>query len=89
VIRIILIGILLLLIARAFWRLMDGVIEALGGTARTRARGRAKDTSAMKLEKDPVCGTHVSTASALSLAAGGSTHYFCSEQCRDTFRRTA
>jgi YHS domain-containing protein len=89
VIRIILIGILLLLIARAFWRLMDGVIEALGGTARTRARGRPKDTSAMKLVKDPVCGTHVSTASALSLAAGGSTHYFCSEQCRDTFRRTA
>ena len=88
-IRIILIGILLLLIARAFWRLMDGVIEALGGTARMRARGRAKDTSAMKLVKDPVCGTHVSTASAVSLVAGGSTHYFCSEQCRDTFRRTA
>jgi YHS domain-containing protein len=43
----------------------------------------------MKLVKDPVCGTHVSTASAVSLAAGGSTHYFCSEQCRDTFRRTA
>jgi len=89
VIRIILIGILLLLIARAFWRLMDGVLESFGGTARTRARKAAPDTAAMKLVKDPVCGTHVSTASAVSLAAGGSTHYFCSEQCRDTFRRTA
>lgn len=88
-IRIILIGILLLLIARAFWRLMDGVLEAFGGTARTRARKAPPESSAMKLVKDPVCGTHVSTASALSLTAGGRTHYFCSEHCRDQFRRTA
>jgi YHS domain-containing protein len=86
VIRIILIGILLLLIARAFWRLMDGVFEAFGGTARTRAR-EARAT--MKLVKDPVCGTHVSPSSALTLAVGGRTHYFCSEHCRDQFRRTA
>lgn len=84
-IRAILIGILLLLVARAFWRLMDGVIEAFGGTKRTPRR----DETAMKLVKDPVCGTHVSTASAVQLAAGGRTHYFCSETCRDRFRRTA
>lgn len=88
-IRVILIGILLLLIGRAFWRLMDGVIEAFGGTARTRARSGERDASAVKLVKDPVCGTHVSPSSAVRLAAGGHTHYFCSEHCRDQFRRTA
>lgn len=35
---------------------------------------------------DPVCGTFVDPASALSLTRGGATHYFCSEACRDKFR---
>lgn len=85
-IRWLLIGILLLVIARAFWRLMDGVIEALGGTRRTR---RAANESATRLMKDPVCGTHVSPSSAITLAAGGQTHYFCSETCRDRYKRSA
>lgn len=84
--RAVLIGILLLLIARAFWRLMDGVIDAFGGTGRTRRR---QDAEPMKLVKDPVCGTHVTPGSAFTLAAGGQTHYFCSEACRDRFRKTA
>ncbi len=88
-IRAILIGILLLLIARAFWRLMDGVIEAFGGTKRTRSRRAESETAATKLVKDPVCGTHVSPSSAVRLSAGGHTHYFCSEHCRDQYRRTA
>jgi YHS domain-containing protein len=80
VIRFLLIAILLLLVARAFWRLMDGVIEAAGGTSRSRAR-----SPAVKLVRDPVCGTFVAPGSALSLTSGGSTHYFCSEQCRQKF----
>ena len=80
-IRVLLIGILLLLVARAFWRLMDGVIEAAGGTSRSKAR-----TPAVKLVRDPVCGTYVAPASALSLTSGGSTHYFCSERCRQQFQ---
>jgi YHS domain-containing protein len=81
VLRILLIGILLVVVARAFWRVMDGVIEAAGGT--TRSKGRAP---AVKLERDPVCGTFVAPHTALSLTSGGSTHYFCSEQCRAKFQ---
>jgi YHS domain-containing protein len=93
--RIILIGIVILLLARAFWRLMDGIIEALGGTPKTaggRARGRGAPDSggkAVKLVRDPVCGTHIAPSASLSLAAHGTTVYFCSEACRDRFRKTA
>lgn len=79
--RVLLIGILLLLVARAFWRVMDGVIEAAGGTTRSKAR-----TPAVKLVRDPVCGTFVAPQTALSLTSGGSTHYFCSDECRQKFQ---
>ena len=80
-IRWILLGLLILLVARAFWRLVDGILEASGGTTRTRAR-----TPGVKLVRDPVCGTYVAPGSALSLTAKGSTYYFCSDQCRAQFR---
>ena len=79
--RVLLIGILLLLVARAFWRVMDGVIEAAGGTTRSKAR-----TPAVKLVRDPVCGTFVAPQTALSLTSGRSTHYFCSDECRQKFQ---
>jgi YHS domain-containing protein len=80
VIRYLLIAILILLIARAFWRVMDGMLEAAGGTTRSRRRA-----AAVKLVRDPVCGTFVAPATALSAEAGGTTHYFCSEKCRSEF----
>lgn len=84
-IRILLIGVLLLLIARAFWRLIDGIIEAAGGAP----KGRVKPP-ALKLVRDPVCGTHLPPANAVTLStANGVQHYFCSEACRDRFRKSA
>ena len=82
-IRVLLLGILLLLVARGFWRLIDGIIEAGGGLPRDRRR--RVSPPAAKLVRDPVCGTHVATASALTARAHGGTHYFCSEDCRRTF----
>ncbi len=82
-IRFLLIAILLLVVARAFWRLMDGIIEAAGGTSRSRG---AAGAAAVKLVKDPVCGTFVAPRTALSLTSGGATHYFCSEDCRKQFK---
>ena len=76
--RAILIGIVLILIARAFWRVMDGVLEGVSGRQRQVRPG-------MKLQKDPVCGTYVSPNSALSLTRGGGTYYFCSDTCRDKY----
>jgi YHS domain-containing protein len=39
-----------------------------------------------ELKKDPVCGTFISTATAIQKRLGGETYYFCSAECRDKFR---
>jgi YHS domain-containing protein len=76
VLRVILIFILLIIVARIFWRVIDAVIEGASGQPRRQVK------RGVKLERDPVCGTYVKPGAALSLTAGGSTHYFCSEKCR-------
>jgi YHS domain-containing protein len=77
--RIVLLAILFIVVARVFWRVIDAVMEG--------ARGRTSrgPTSAVKLVRDPVCGTFVTPRAALSISAGGTTHYFCSEECRGKF----
>jgi len=35
------------------------------------------------LVKDPICGTYVVKERALTAAADGTTHFFCSDRCRD------
>jgi len=83
VIRFLLIAILFLLIARMFWRVIDGVIEGAGGGSSRRKRPLR---SSVKLVKDPVCGTWVAPRPELAENHGGETHYFCSEKCRRAFR---
>jgi YHS domain-containing protein len=39
-----------------------------------------------ELKKDPVCGTFISTATAIHKRVGGETYYFCSAECRDNFK---
>jgi YHS domain-containing protein len=82
VIRFLLLGILFLVIAQTFWRLVDGIVS--GATGDSRQRRTIKRS--MKLVRDPVCGTYVAPKQELSLTAGGATHYFCSEKCRRQFR---
>ncbi len=84
--RFALLAILILVLAWAFWRLMDGVIWALGGTTKQRAAGAARP-AAVKLVRDPVCGTFVQPGEAVSLTAKGTTHHFCSTRCREDFAR--
>jgi YHS domain-containing protein len=80
VIKFLVIAILVLLIARTFWRVVDGIIDG------ARERGRGARPSPMKLVRDPVCGTFVAPNTALSLTDGGTTHYFCSDECRTKYR---
>jgi YHS domain-containing protein len=81
--RTILIFLLFLLLARAIWRLLHGVVQgASGGTSGARAH-RPASPPAMKMARDPVCGTYVVPGKALELARGRETIYFCSEKCRD------
>lgn len=83
IIRVLLIAILFLLIAQAFWRVVEGMIEGAGGTSGARRR---TIKPSVKLVRDPVCGTFVAPREELSLTRRGETHYFCSEKCRTEFR---
>lgn len=78
-VRIILLGILLIIVARMFWRLFDAVLEGASGKPRQQVK------SSVKLQRDPVCGTYVAPGSSLSLTTGGATQYFCSEKCRNEY----
>jgi YHS domain-containing protein len=39
-----------------------------------------------ELKKDPVCGTFISTSTAIQKRVGGEIYYFCSTECRDKFK---
>jgi uncharacterized protein len=86
VIRVILIAVLMFLIARAFWRVVDGIMEGVTGASGRRGRTQR---GAVKLVRDPVCGTHVPINTSVVLTVGGTTHHFCSTACRDQFRRAS
>lgn len=81
-VRFLLLSILILLVARAVLRVFDGVLDAMNGRSVRPRPG----SSAMKLVRDPVCGTFVPPGASLSEQADGHRHYFCSERCRETFR---
>lgn len=86
-IRALLVLVLLLAVAWAFWRFVDGVIDTFGGLPKDgrRARGRAP----VKLVRDPVCGTWIDPGASFAIGTRGDTHYFCSAKCRDSFQRSA
>ena len=79
--RFSLVALLIVMLARAFWRLVDSVIE--GATGRSRQR---PGTVATKLVRDPVCGTHIVPNPSLSVAHGGTTAYFCSDRCLKSYK---
>ena len=84
--RLALIVILIILVARAFWRVVDGVIDGFTGRPPRSARGRR----VAQMVRDPVCGTFVVPERAVTLVNGRTTISFCSEACRDKYRaRTA
>jgi YHS domain-containing protein len=77
--RLFLIVLMVLLAIRAFGRLFGGVAQ---GTRSGRAGVPRGERAPVKMTQDPVCGTFVVPGKALSLTAGGATHWFCSERCR-------
>ena len=82
--RVILLLVLVVLVARTFWRVIDGLIEGISGRA-TNVTGRST-----RLVRDPVCGTWVLPKGDLSLTDGRQQVFFCSPACRDRYRsRTA
>jgi YHS domain-containing protein len=75
---------LVILIVRAVWRLLSGILE---GATRASPAAPGGNGRAVPLVRDPVCGTFVVAARSLSSGAGGDTRYFCSERCRDAYRK--
>ena len=73
--------ILVILVARALWRLMAGIVHGFSEPSDSRQQ------RAVALARDPICGTYVVPGRALAMRDGALVRYFCSERCRDTFAR--
>ena len=84
--RVALFVILAFLIGRALWRLLDGIIE--GATGQRGGAGQVPQRG-VQMVRDPVCGTFVVRDRALTLTDGRTELFFCSDVCRDKYRRTA
>ena len=80
--RALLLFLLFVFLARAAWRLIEGVARgAMGGEAPGHPRQGTHPT-AVKMVQCPVCGTYVVPGKALSGVSRGQIVYFCSEACR-------
>jgi YHS domain-containing protein len=74
--------VLVLLVVRAVLVFVRGVMEGAGG-----ARSVDGAPSGVQLVRDPVCGVYVTPSTALTLRSGTGTAYFCSEKCRQAWRK--
>lgn len=77
---------LFILLARALWRLLSGIVDGITGEHRMRRPAG----SSVHMVRDPICGTFVVPDRALTVYEGGRAVHFCSVACRDKYRaRTA
>ena len=80
--RILLFVILSVFVARAFWRMLDGIIEGYSGLLpRSNVLSRG-----VQMARDPVCGTYVVPDRAVAITDGRRQVFFCSAACRDKYR---
>ena len=71
-------------IGRAFWRLIDGIVD---GISQASGAGRpGVPQRGVQMVRDPVCGTFLVPENALTLLDGRERVYFCSDKCRDAYR---
>jgi YHS domain-containing protein len=74
--------ILFLVLSRAFWKLVGGVIAGISSKPQAP---RAADRG-IQMARDPVCGTFVVPERAVALTDGRERLYFCSTTCRDQYQ---
>ena len=85
--RLALLIVLMIFLARAFWRLVDGIVAGLQGGG---ASSSGVTRRSVQMERDPVCGTFVVPERSVMVSDGAARLYFCSTECRDRYRaRTA
>jgi len=81
VLRPLLLLVLFWVIARIFWRFIEGVVR--GASIPTPAGGRRGSSPApVKMQPCPVCGTYVVPGKSISTISSGVPVHFCSEKCR-------
>jgi YHS domain-containing protein len=78
--RLFLLGVLFIVIARTFWRFFDAVVR--GATTTPAGAARRGGAAPVKMQPCPVCSTYVVPGKAITATSGGTTVYFCSEKCR-------
>jgi hypothetical protein len=71
-----------LFLARAVWRLLEGVARGAMGPAPSGRPASDKVPTAVKMAQCPVCGTYVVPGKALTGMSRGQVVYYCSEACR-------
>ena len=81
-IRLVLFIVLGVFVARAFWRLFDGVVDGVRGRG---AGGGQVPSRGVAMVRDPVCGTFVLPDPARMIGDGRARVFFCSDACRDTY----
>lgn len=83
-VRAIFVLLLLIFLARAIWKLLEGILRGAIDPGQASA-SQTRQPSAVKMVQDPVCGTFVVPGRSPSLVRAGETVYFCSDACRSAF----
>ena len=78
--------VLMLLVARAIWRVVGGALQGLAGPSPNRTTGGNAPKHGVQMVRDPVCGTYVIRDRAIALSDGSRPVFFCSANCRETYR---
>jgi len=77
-----LLPVLYVLAAGALYRLVGGIVQGMTG----RGPAGRPAAPAVRMVRDPVCGTFVVPEHAIAISDGRTRIYFCSEACRGKYR---
>jgi YHS domain-containing protein len=83
--RALLLFLFFMFLARAAWRLLEGVVRGVSGETGPRGRRAPSQPTAVKMAQCPVCGTYVVPGEAIAGVGRGQALYFCSEECRSKY----
>lgn len=78
--RFLVIGILIYIVIKIFWK---GKSFGFG-----KKEGKAKTPKALEeMKQDPICGTFIPESQAIRFNRNRETFYFCSEECLKKFQK--
>jgi len=81
----VIVGVVMLTLLRSVLEAIGKAFSGASSSPSPPSAGGPHGQAPQSLKKDPVCGTFVSTATAMQKTKGGETYYFCSAECRDKF----